>query len=387
MKIVHVITGLNQGGAEAMLEKLVLAGRRINPEIEQSVINLGKPGVVGSRLARAGVAVESLEMRLSLQSLGRAITLARRLRSRPAMAVVQTWLWHADLIGGLCARAAGNHRVVWNLRNSMPSHPATKRASRAVARLCAWLSRRVPVAIICNSTAALRAHAALGYSAEKCVVIPNGFDLRAFVNSPGLRNEVRSRWGVAPGEALVGMVARVDPLKDHATFIRAAATVAAHLPRTRFVLVGEGVTGDATIQALLAETRLTGQFILEERSEGVQKIMSALDVFCLASRSEGFPNVVGEAMACAIPTVATDVGDVRAILADDRLVAMPEDPQSLASCIEYVLGLEEQARRELGLRQRLRVEAEFDIERVWMRYRQLYGSIGNAGGANSDHTD
>src|SRR5882762_6216517 len=127
MKIVHVITGLNQGGAEAMLEKLVMTGRRMNPEIEQVVINLGKPGVVGSRLAGASVAVESLEMGLSLRSLGRLRVLARRLRSGPATAVIQTWLWHADLIAGLCARAVGNRRVVWNLRNSMPRHSATKR--------------------------------------------------------------------------------------------------------------------------------------------------------------------------------------------------------------------------------------------------------------------
>jgi glycosyltransferase involved in cell wall biosynthesis len=266
---------------------------------------------------------------------------------------------------------------VWNLRNSMPSHLATKRASRAVARLCARLSRRVPAVIICNSTAALRAHVAIGYCAEKCIVIPNGFDLRSFVNSPGSRSEMRARWGAAPGEVLVGMVARVDPLKDHATFIRAAASVAARLPRARFVLVGEGVTRDATIQALLTETKLAGRFILEERNDGVQKIMSTLDVSCLASRSEGFPNVVGEAMACETPTVATDVGDIRAILADDRLVAAPGDPEGLASCIEYVLGLGEQARRELGLRQRIRVETEFDIERVWSRYRDLYASIGH----------
>ena len=375
MKIVHVITGLNQGGAEAMLEKLVLAGKRINPEIEQMVINLGKPGVVASRLARAGIAVESLELGLSLQSIGRLITLTCRLRSNAVMPVIQTWLWHADLIGGLCAHAAGNRRVVWNLRNSMPSHAATKRASRAVARLCAWVSRRVPAAIICNSTAALRAHVALGYCAEKCSIIPNGFDLRAFVNSPGLRSEMRARWGVVPGEALVGMVARVDPLKDHATFIRAAAGVATRLPRVRFVLVGEGVTQDATIRALLTETKLAGRFILEERSEDVPKIMSALDVFCLASRSEGFPNVVGEAMACATPAVASDVGDVRSLLGDDRLVAPAEDPAGLANCIKYVLGLTEEQRRALGLQQRLRVETDFDIERVWMKYRDLYGSI------------
>jgi glycosyltransferase involved in cell wall biosynthesis len=375
MKVVHVITELNQGGAEAMLEKLVVTGRRMNPEIEQAVINLGTPGVVGRRLELAGVKVESLEITAALRSLGRLAHLTRVLRSEPRTTVVQTWLWHADLIGGLCARLAGNRKVVWNLRNSMPAHAATKRASRAVARLCAWLSRRVPAVIVCNSAAALHAHLAIGYRAEKCIVVPNGFDLRTFVNSGRSRQEVRARWGVTPDETLVGMVARVDPMKDHATFIRAAARLVTRAPTVRFALVGTGVTRDATIRDLLSELNLGGRFILEERSDNMQQIMSALDVFCLASRSEGFPNVVGEAMACATPTVATDVGDVRSILGDDRLVASAEDPQGLANCIGYVLGLGDLERRELGQRQRRRMESEFDIESIWVKYRDLYGSM------------
>lgn len=375
MRIVHVITGLNQGGAEAMLEKLVLTGRRMNPEIGQVVINLGKPGVVGNRLARAGVPVKSLGMNLALRSLLQLRALAVRLRPDPEVTVVQTWLWHADLVGGLCARAAGNRRVVWNLRNSMPRHAATKPASRVVARVCGWLSRWVPARIICNSAAALQAHVAIGYCAKKCIVVPNGFDLRLFVNSASARIEVRARWRAAPGDALVGMVARVDPLKDHATFIRAAAIVAARVPHARFVLIGEGITRDPNIQMLLAQTNLVAKFILEERCDDVQTVMSALDVFCLASRSEGFPNVLGEAMACATPAVATDVGDVRDILGDDRLVAAVADPGSLATCINYVLDLGAPGRRALGLRQRREVEARFDIEGVWTRYRDLYAAI------------
>jgi glycosyltransferase involved in cell wall biosynthesis len=375
VRVIHVITGLNQGGAEAMLEKLVLTGRRMHPEIEQVVINLAELGVVGLRLARAGVSVESLGMGFSLRSLRQLPRLTARLRPGSAKTIVQTWLWHADLIAGLCARAAGNRLVIWNLRNSMPRHAATKPRSRVVARMCARLSRWVPAKIVCNSSAALRAHVAMGYCAAKCIVIPNGFDLRLFVRSASARSDVRARWGAAAGDVLVGMVARVDSLKDHATFIRAAAKVAAGTLQTRFVLVGEGVTRDRSVQALLAQTGLTARFILEERRDDVQRIMSALDVFCLASRSEGFPNVLGEAMACATPAVATDVGDAREILGDDRLVATVGDPQSLALCINYVLDLGEPGRRALGLRQRREIEVRFDIEGVWNRYRDLYVSI------------
>lgn len=358
-----------------MLEKLVLTGRRLDPDIEQVVVSLGGHGVVGQRIASAGIPVVSLAVS-SLPGLVRRVpALARWLRPGPDTTVVQTWLWHADLVAGLCARAVGNRRIVWNLRNSMPTHPATKRGSRAVARLCAWLSRSVPARIICNSSAALRAHVGIGYCASKCVVIPNGFDLRSFVGSADDRQEVRSRWGVGPGELLVGMVARVDPLKDHSTFIRAAARVLGANPSVRFVMVGEGVSRDREIRALLVESGLTGRFTLEERRADVPRVMSALDVFCLASRSEGFPNVVGEAMACATPTVATDVGDVRDIVGDARLVATPGDPGSLADCITYVLSLSEEGRRSLGVRQRLEIEKRYEIGGVWRSYRDLYQSL------------
>jgi glycosyltransferase involved in cell wall biosynthesis len=375
VKVVHVISGLNQGGAEAMLEKLVLTGRRLDPDIEQVVVSLGGAGVVGQRIANAGIQVVSLAVGTLPGLLRRLPALARWLRAGSDSTVVQTWLWHADLVAGLCARAVGNRRIVWNLRNSMPAHPATKRSSRIVARLCAWLSRSVPARIICNSSSALRAHVRIGYCASKCVIIPNGFDLRSFVGSADDRQEVRSRWGIGSGELLVGMVARVDPLKDHPTFIRAAARVARAHPSARFVMVGEGVSRDREIRELLAESGLTSRFTVEERRADVQRVMSALDVFCLASRSEGFPNVVGEAMACATPTVATDVGDVRDIVGDARLVATPGDPDSLAACITYVLGLNEDGRRSLGARQRLEIEERYDIGGVWRRYRDLYRSL------------
>ena len=358
-----------------MLEKLLLTGRRINPEIEQSVINLGQAGVVGSRLARAGIAVESLGLKASPQSLKLLVRLMRRLRGHGFDTVVQTWLWHADLLGGLCARGASNHRVVWNLRNSMPHRPTTKLSSRAVAYMCARLSRWVPAKIVCNSQAALQAHTAIGYCRTKCVVIPNGFDLRLFVPSSEARQQVRARWKARPGEAFVGMVARVDPRKDHAGFIRAAGQVATSMPFVRFVLVGEGVTADLGIRTLLAQLDLTGRFVLEERRDDVQCVMNALDVFCLASKSEGFPNVLGEAMACATPAISTDVGDAREIVGDDRFVAMVEDPQSLAVCIMRILALSSDERHALGSAQRIRVEARFDIEQAWRMYRDLYYSI------------
>ncbi len=373
MRVIHVISGLGQGGAESMLEKLLLAGRRIDPQIEQSVICLGETGVVGERLLQAGVRVQALRLRGSVPRMCKQLFhLTRELGDRDSSVVVQTWLWHADLLGGVCARLAGNRRVLWNLRNSMPGLAGTKLSSRGVAYLCAGLSRWVPMRIVCNSAAALHAHAGIGYSRAKCLVIPNGFDTRLFVRSLPARDTVRSGWGLLNAELLVGMVARIDPQKDHACFIRAAQIVAGRIPSVRFVLVGAGVTTDPVIHALLSQLSLSERFVLDERRDDISSVMSALDLFCLAAISEGFPNVVGEAMACGTPAVASDVGDVRELIEDDRYVARPQDPDSLATCMLRALSLSAEERQELGVRQRKIISERFDIDVIWSRYRDLY---------------
>jgi glycosyltransferase involved in cell wall biosynthesis len=375
MRVVHLITGLNQGGAEAMLEKLLLAARKANPEIPQSVISFGDTGVVGRRLVRAGIHVEALGLSgLSPRTLKQLMRLALMLRRQRPDAVVQTWLWHADLVGGLCARAVGNRRVVWNLRNSMPQLASTKRLSRATALLCARLSGWLPAKIVCNSQAALRAHAAIGYDRGKCIVIPNGFDLDKFIHSAAARQRIRESWGAQPGDLFVGMVARVDAQKDHATFIRAALRVAKLYPGVRFVLVGAGVTEDQSIKSLLSELSLIDRFVLQERREDVPEVMSALDVFCLASKSEGFPNVLGEAMACATPAIAADTGDAREIIGE-RFLFPVGDSESLADRILQVLSLSREERCALGIAHRREVERRFDIKYVWYKYRDLYLSI------------
>jgi glycosyltransferase involved in cell wall biosynthesis len=373
LRVVHIITSLDQGGAEAMLERLVLVGRRLNPEIEQTIICLRRQGVVGERLARAGIRIETLALNgLSPRFIYQLRQLRGRLRPAVPGTIVQTWLWHADLIGGLCARAAGNPRVVWNLRNAMPQLASTKRASRLTALLCARLSKTVPLKIVCNSEAALRAHVAIGYDARKCVIIPNGFELRDPGFAATTRAHVRSEWGAEAGAVYIGMVARVAAEKDHATFIAAAAKLAATVPKARFVLIGFGVTTDATIAAMLSKLSLQRHFVLQERRDDVSAVMGALDVFCLASKTEGFPNVLGEAMACGTPVVASDVGDVREIIGDDRFVAPVADATGLATCLLRVVNLSGEERGALGLAQRERIAARYDIEQVWRQYLSLY---------------
>ena len=209
MKIVHIIVGLDQGGAESVLLRLVT----IRSEFEHSVISMMDDGAYGGRLRAAGIDVHNLRMprgRLTLQGLWRLFRLLRQLKPH----VVQTWMYHADLVGGIIARLAGCKRVVWGIRHSDTADLTC--ATRAVLRLNAKLSRHVPSAIVSCSERAEKLHTNLGYDVSKFRIIPNGYDLTRFAPDEESRKRLRSEWRIEDNDVF-GLVARWHPQKDHSS--------------------------------------------------------------------------------------------------------------------------------------------------------------------------
>jgi glycosyltransferase involved in cell wall biosynthesis len=205
------------------------------------------------------------------------------------------------------------------------------------------------------------------------VVIPNGFDLSELRPDPAARQDVRRELEVGERAPLVGMAARFHPQKDHASFLEAAKILHGRLPDVRFLLCGDGVTcenralSDRVRQAGLADHA----HLLGVRGD-VPRLLAALDVAVLSSVGEAFPLVLGEAMACGVPCVATDVGDAARIIGETGEVVPPRDPAALAAALERVLNLEPERRRELGMAARQRIEENYSIERIAKRYEDLY---------------
>jgi glycosyltransferase involved in cell wall biosynthesis len=370
MRIVHVITGLTGGGAEMMLLRLT---ERLQPRLDQHVIALGAPGPVGERLQTGGVDTTALGISPSWPNPLAIWHLARLLeRLRPD--VVQTWLYHADLIGGLAARMAGVQAVAWNIRNNdLPSGRAKAR-TRSIVRLLACLSSRIPDRIVCCSRAALETHIRLGYDGKRFELIPNGFDLSQFKPDAEARGSVRANLGLAHDTPLVGLIARFDPQKNHAGFFAAAGQLHRSRPDVNFVLAGSGISADNT---LLAQwSRQAGvdavTHLLGERDD-IPRITAALDVASSSSSwGEAFPNVLAEAMACGVPCVATDVGDAAHIVADTGLVVPRDDAPALALAWQDLLSLPSMERSSLGQRARQRVASHFEIGDIAGRYADLY---------------
>lgn len=381
-KIVFIITNLATGGAETMLLKLLqhIDRNRFQP----TVISMMGQGEIGPRIAALGVPVLTLGMRREGAPSPLAVLRLVRLIRRTQPDVVHTWMYHADLLGGLAARLSGQRRVIWCIRHSNLSKTENKRSTLWVVKLCAWLSAWVPAQIISCSARARDIHAVVGYKADKLHVIPNGFELDRFSPDPAARASVRAELGLAADVPLVGLVARYDPQKNHAGFVQAAALVAAQLPQVHFLLAGKDVDpGNRVLMSEMAHHGLQGRMHLLGRRDDVARLMAALDVLASSSHGEAFPNVLGEAMACGVPCVVTDVGDSADIVGSTGRVVPAGDMAGLARGLVAVLQMPAAERAALGEQARARVAAHYEIGHVAGLYQAFYERVagqGNPGG-------
>ena len=328
-KVLHVITGLGDGGAEGVLTRLCLNSRKA----EHVVVSLTDEGKYGSVLRESGIAVYSLEMnprRPSLPSFFRLV----KLISKQKPDVVQTWLYHSDLFGGLAARMAGIRNIFWNIRLSNLHGGSEKKATVLTARVCAKLSSWLPKGIICCAEKAAKTHLELGYDKSKLVVIPNGYDLDKYSPNQAFRNLIRNEFQLGTDEIVLGMVGRFHLQKDHHNLLTALGYVKESRIPFRCLLVGSDLNeANLALISQINEMGLKNEVILAGQRRDIPMVMSALDIHILSSRYEGFPNVIAEAMACGTPCVSTDVGDASVIIGKTGVVCRVGNPEELANGI------------------------------------------------------
>lgn len=373
--VAHVITDLEIGGAQSMLLKLLQQtdSSRFSPHV---FALLSPPGPLAQRVEALGIPVDPIGISRHLPNPGRLFYLAAKLRRiRPD--VVQTWMYHSDLVGGLSAKLASLRLpVLWNIRQSNFDVNQSHRRTMRLARLCATLSSHLPSKIICCSNVARGLHVAMGYDDSKIEVIPNGFDPIAFRPDRDARVSLRAELGLPADTTLIGLMARNDPQKDHRNFVAAAERLHTRMPNVHFVLCGFQInSGNTELNQWIDSAGLRGVcHLLGERND-VPRITAALDLATLSSAyGEGFPNVLGEAMACEVPCVATDVGDSAHVIGDTGRIVPARDPDALASAWGELLAAGDVALRALGERARRRILQHFSIAGVARMYEATWQS-------------
>ncbi|PKN62559.1 MAG: hypothetical protein CVU57_23750 [Deltaproteobacteria bacterium HGW-Deltaproteobacteria-15] len=371
IQVTHLITTLDTGGTEGMLLKLLTNMDRAL--FSNQVICLMSMGSIGIKIARQGIPVHGLNMKRGSLNIAGAMKLWRILRaSKPA--ILQTWLYHSDLLGSLVGTAAGVRNIFWNIRCSSQDLLQYTAATKWVLRICARLSF-LPGVIITNSHDALDFHLKRGYRPDKWKVIPNGYDTNTFRPDRDQKSNLLADLGfMEEGSAFysVGFFARFNPMKDHSTFFKAADILLQKMRNVHFILAGTRIVPENEELSSMIPGRWKDHFhLLGERDE-MEKLTAALDIACLVSHGEGFPNVVCEAMSCGVPCVVTDVGDAARIVGKTGRVVPPRNPEALAQAWLELLEMDDLDRGRLGAAARRRVLEDFDLAQVVRKYERLY---------------
>lgn len=327
MKILHISTGLNNGGAEGALTRLVLADR----DNQHEVASLLGDGAFGQMLRDSGIPVHSLDIRSHLKSVKSFIRLFQLIRQvKPD--VVQCWMYHANLFGGVAAWLAGSRNIAWNLR-TIPNEWLSVR-SHAIISAGAKLSSSVPKAIVCAGQEVGIAHRDRGYCQDRLASIGNGIDISRFRPDRAKGLALRQELGIAPDEWLLGRIARDVAQKDHVTLFAALAELNHRSMAARCLLAGHGMDeGNLSLRALAREAGVDHLLIYAGHRTDVEAVANAIDLFVSSSRVEGFPNVIAEAMACGVPVAATEAGASAQIVGPTGWVVPVGDGIKLAEMI------------------------------------------------------
>jgi len=371
MKICYVITTTNIGGAEQTLKRLILSS-----EIERSnllVISLLNIGEIGRELRSEGYRVESLNM---MNPIYFPISLFRlwRLIKNHHPSIVHTWLYHADFLGGIAARLAGVKHIVWSIRTTELKNGSY--LTSAIRRINALLSKYIPFKIVCVAEAARIRHLSLGYCAEKMVVIPNGFDLDKLKKDNSASLKLSIEFGIEQNTIVIGSVGRFSQVKAQDIFIKAAGIVAEKYSNVRFAMIGRELNfSNDQLRKWISNTKFPERFILLGERSDINVCLGIMDIFCLASRSEGFPNALGEAMAFGLPCISTDVGDAKLLGGNLVTYIEPNDPIALANAMVQMLTLNPEKLEHLGHLSSERILHRYTMLSMKRAYHELYSAM------------
>lgn len=369
MKIIHVIIGLNVGGAELMLKRLVFHSQKTG-QFQHSVISLTDTGIIGSDLEEQGIKVHTLGMK-SVASVPKVFLQLKNLLKEIQPDVVQTWMYHADFLGGIAAKSVGIKNIIWGIRTTDVSQGASKQTVY-LSKLCAKLSYYIPDTIVCAARVSKDYHIGIGYDESKMIVIPNGFDVEALSSTKEEGLEVREQVGLSVDDIVIGSVGRFNPVKNQKLFVDVAAQLLKDFPDLKFMLVGRDNTiENEELVSWIKKYGITDSFKLLGQRNDIPNCLQAMDIFCLHSKTEGFPNVVGEAILSDTICVAANVGDVDVLL-DEESIASSNNVFGISNAIKNYLTYPKDKLLEKAIRNKNKVIDKYSMDVVLDKFHAAY---------------
>lgn len=371
MKILHVIPGLPRAGSELALLRLAIGLEKSG--IGNRLVSLTGKGDLGPLFEDSGIEINTLCLAGAATLLPGLMKLRRViLEWRPD--IIQTWLYAGDFAGLVAARTSTRAPVVWNVRCSNMSEHGRDRSTKLVPVLAR--TSNLPACVVSNSIAGKHFHQQRGYRPKRWVVIPNGVDTRAFRSDPANRGKNRGLLGIPANHRVLGVVGRLDPVKNQAAVIRAVAMAGATTNPLHIVFVGAGMdSSNLELNDLARNLGISERCIFAGQRSDMKAIYSSFDILVSASLTEGFPSVLCEAMAAGLPCITTDVGDSAIIVGSTGFIVPPGNEQALAAQISALAKMETEHLQAIGKAARVRIEHTFSADGELRAYQTLYEEL------------
>ena len=352
-----------------LLKRLLLVDK--SAQSKSVIVSLGALGSVGAELRALGFNVQTLNLS-KIWQVPKVVLKLTKLTRNYKPDIIHTWLYHADLIGTLAAIFARVKLIIWGIHTTEVGSFSTA----VVRRICAMLSYFFPSRIMCIAEASKNKHISIGYCSKKIQLFHNGLDFSKLQATKEERDKFRLDLGIDESAIVVGSLGRFHPVKGYDVFINAAVLLLHEFRNVRFLLIGKDLNRlNEELIGWINSTGFTERFILLGERSDVAICLSAMDIFCLHSRSEGLPTALAEGMAMALPCVATDVGDAGILLGNTGVLVKAVDPEVLANGLKQLITLTREERSRIGRLASERVRSKYTIEKTYDEFSKVYSEL------------